>query len=204
MRRTLSAAALAALCASFGAAPAGGQVPTFTIDRDHTKVMFRVRHLGVAWVTGQFREFEGSFTFDSANLAAAGARLTIRTASIDTEVERRDNHLRSPDFFAADSFPEITFASRSVERGATPGTYRMTGDLTIRGISRPIALDVELIGMRTVAGQQGRSVVAGFVLTGRVSRFDYGLRWNNVLEGEWIVAEEVRIVVEVEARAPAG
>jgi polyisoprenoid-binding protein YceI len=167
-------------------------------------VTFRVRHLGVAWVSGEFREFTGSFTFDTTNLAAASARLTIQTASVDTENERRDNHLRSPDFFAADSFPQITFQSRNVERGTAPGMYRLVGDLTIRGITRPITLDVEVTGMRTIQGQQGRTVVAGFSLSGRVNRFDYGLRWNNVIEGTYVVADEVRIQVDIEARRPAA
>lgn len=179
------------------------QAPAFTLDRNHTQVMFRVRHMGVANVTGQFREFEGSFVLDTVNLANSSAQITIRTASVDTENERRDNHLRSPDFFAADSFPEITFRSTRVERGAGAGMYRMTGDLTMRGVTRPVTLDVEMTGIRTLTGQQGRQHVAGFMLTGRVNRFDYGLRWNNIIEGVGVVSDEVRLAIEAEARAPA-
>jgi polyisoprenoid-binding protein YceI len=203
MSHGLRAALVAALFLP-AAAPLAAQAPVFTIDRAHTQVLFRVRHMGVAYVTGKFREFEGSFAFDSTNLAASSARLAIRTASVDTENDRRDTHLRSPDFFAADSFPEITFLSRQVERGRAPGTYRVTGDLTIRGITRPITLDAELVGMRVVPGQQGSAIVAGWVLTGSVNRHDYGLRWNRLIEGVNVVGDDVRITVEVEARAPAS
>jgi polyisoprenoid-binding protein YceI len=178
--------------------------PTFRIDPAHTQVMFRVRHLGVAWVTGKFREFTGSFVLDSVDLARSSATMTIRTASVDTENERRDNDLRSPNFFAADSFPEITFRSTSVERGTEPGTYRMHGELTIRRATRPITLDVEQIGVRTMSGRDGPVALAGFVLTGRINRFDYGLTWNRLIEGVNVVGEEVRITVEVEARAALG
>lgn len=196
--------ALPAALAVAAAAPAlPAQAPQFTLDRNHTQVMFRVRHMGVANVTGKFREFEGGFVLDTVALANSSAQLTIRTASVDTENDRRDNHLRSPDFFAADSFPEITFRSTGVERGTAAGTYRLTGDLTIRGVTRPVTLDVETVGMRTVAGREGRQVVAGFVLTGRLNRFDYGLRWNTLVEGVLVVDEEVRLTIEVEARAPA-
>ncbi len=197
---------LLAATMAFGAGTTAlsAQAPQFTLDRNHTRVLFRVRHMGVAFVTGQFKEFTGGFTLDTANLANSSAELTIQTTSVDTENERRDNDLRSPNFFAADSFPQITFRGTRVERGAEPGTYRLTGDLTIRGTTRPITLDVETVGMRTIAGQQGRMHVAGFVLTGRLNRSDYGLRWNAMVEGVGVVSEEVRITVEVEARAPAS
>jgi polyisoprenoid-binding protein YceI len=158
----------------------------------------------VAFVTGRFKEFEGTFALDTANLATASAQITIRTASVDTENERRDADLRSSNFFAADSFPEMTFRSTRVERGTGAGMYRMTGDLTIRGITRPITLDVEMAGMRTITGQQGRQTVAGFILTGRLNRFDYGLLWNRMVEGVGVVSDEVWITVEAEARAPAN
>lgn len=204
MHRRIRSALIAAL-AAVAAAPAlaAQQAPQFSLDRNHTQVMFRVRHMGVANVTGQFREFEGSFVLDTVDLANSSAQITIRTASVDTENERRDNHLRSPDFFAADSFPEITFRSTRVERGAGAGMYRMTGDLTIRGTTRPVTLDVEMTGIRAITGQQGRQYVAGFMLTGRVNRFDYGLRWNNIIEGVGVVSDEVRLTIEAEARAPA-
>jgi len=204
MRRPFRAVLIAALATSAIAPTLRAQAPQFTLDRNHTRVLFRVRHMGVAFVTGQFKEFTGGFTLDTANLANSSAELTIQTASVDTEHERRDADLRSPNFFAADSFPEITFRSTRVERGAEPGTYRMTGDLTIRGTTRPITLDVETVGMRTITGQQGRQIVAGFVLTGRLNRFDYGLRWNSMVEGVSVVADEVRLTIEAEAGAPAN
>jgi polyisoprenoid-binding protein YceI len=197
---------LFAVLAAVTAAPAlpAQQAPQFTLDRNHTRVLFRVRHMGVAFVTGQFKEFTGGFVLDTVNLANSSAQLTIQTASVDTENERRDNDLRSTNFFAADSFPQITFQSTRVERGTSPGTYRLTGDLTMRGVTRAITLEVETVGARTITGQQGRTHVMGLVLTGRLNRFDYGLRWNNMIEGVGVVGEEVRITVEAEARAPAS
>jgi polyisoprenoid-binding protein YceI len=204
MTRSFRTAFVATLALAAAVPPLRAQAPQFTLDRNHSQVQFRVRHMGVAFVTGKFKEFEGSFALDTANLATASAQITIRTASVDTENERRDADLRSPNFFAADSFPEITFRSTRVERGAAPETYRMTGDLTIRGVTRPITLDVELVGMRTITSPQGRQIVAGFVLTGRLNRFDYGLQWNRMVEGVTVVSDEVRITIEAEARAPAG
>jgi len=201
MTHPIRIAVAAALTIATGAPALDAQAPQFTLDRNHTRVLFRVRHMGVAFVTGQFRDFAGGFTLDTVNVAASSAQLTIQAASVDTENERRDADLRSNNFFAADSFPQITFRSTRVERGADPGTYRMTGDLTMRGVTRPITLDVETVGMRTITTPQGRQAVAGFVLTGRVNRFDYGLRWNSLVEGVQVVADEVRITVEAEARA---
>lgn len=201
-RMFVRAALLTTLMAPALAGRASAQALNFSIDPNHTQVMFRVRHLGISWVTGRFATYTGAFVFDSTNLAGSSAQLTIQTASVTTENERRDNHLRSPDFFAADSFPQITFQSTRVERGTSPGTYRITGDLTIRGITRPITLDAELTGIRVATSQRGRQALAGFLLTGRVNRFEYGLRWNNLTEGINIVGDEVRITVEVEARAP--
>jgi polyisoprenoid-binding protein YceI len=199
---TVRAALALALLAPAAADPVAAQALNFSIDRAHTQVMFRVRHLGVAWVTGRFTQYEGSFVLDTVNVANSSATLTIQTASVNTNNERRDADLRSNNFFAADSFPEITFRSTRAERGSAPGTYRLTGDLTMRGTTRPITLEVETTGMRESAGQRGRQLLAGFVLTGRLNRHDYGLRWNNLVEGVSVVGEEVRLTIEVEARAP--
>jgi len=204
MQRPLRVALSAALIAAAVAPALLAQAPQFSLDRNHTRVLFRVRHMGVAFVTGQFKEFSGGFVLDTVNPGNSSAQITIQTASVDTENERRDADLRSPNFFAADSFPQITFRSTRVERGPEPGTYRLTGDLTMRGITRPITLDVETVGMRTITGQQGRQIVAGFLLTGRLNRFDYGLRWNSLVEGVQVVADEVRLTIEAEARAPAS
>jgi polyisoprenoid-binding protein YceI len=204
MRRPFRSALFAALAVAAAAPALPAQALQFTLDRNHTQVMFRVRHMGVAWVTGKFTDFTGGFVLDTVNVASSSAQLTIQAASVNTQNERRDNDLRSNNFFAADSFPQITFRSTLVERGAAPGTYRVTGDLTMRGVTRSITLDVETVGMRTMTGQQGRQHVAGFLLTGRLNRFDYGLRWNNMVEGVGVVGDEVRITIEAEARAPAS
>lgn len=180
---------------------AHAQAIPFTIDVAHSRIGFRARHLAVTWVEGRFRSFTGTFAFDSVNVENTTAEATIQVASVFTDNERRDNDLRSGNFFAADSFPEIRFVSRRVERGPTPGTYRMTGELTIRGTTRPITLDVEVTGPRPITTRQGRQLLMGVTMTGRLNRHDYGLRWNNVIEGVQVVGDEIRLDIVVEARA---
>lgn len=202
--RTRSRSLQAALAAIFLGALAGearAQAIPFTIDVAHSRIGFRARHLGLTWVEGRFRNFAGRFSFDSVNVQNTSAEATIQVASVFTDNERRDNDLRSANFFHADSFPEIRFVSRSVERGSAPGTYRMTGDLTIRGITRPVILDVEVTGWRVMNTRQGRSLVMGVAMTGRINRHDFGLRWNNVIEGVQVVGDEIRLDIVVEARA---
>jgi len=202
MHRPFRIALIAALTLAAAAPTLCAQAPQFNLDRNHTRVLFRVRHMGVAYVTGQFTDFAGGFVLDTVNPGNSSAQITIQTASVNTENERRDADLRSNNFFAADSFPQITFRSTRVERGPDPGTYRMSGDLTMRGVTRPVTLDIETVGMRTITSQQGRQIVAGFVLTGRLNRFDYGLHWNSLVEGVQVVGDEVRLTIEAEARAP--
>lgn len=191
------------------ATPAAAQAPTarvlrFQIDSVHSRIGFRVRHLGVSWVTGSFRSFGGTIAWDSINPDRSVAEARIATASVFTDSERRDADLRSSNFFAADSFPEIRFTSRRVERGAAPNRFTLHGDLTIRGVTRPVALEAEVIGMAGGA----RLRLAGFTLSGVINRRDFGLQFNRLVEGIAVVGDEVQLVIEVEARAnpaaPAG
>jgi polyisoprenoid-binding protein YceI len=122
---------------------------------------------------------------------------TIDAASIDTDNDRRDNHLRSPDFFAADSYPTLTFQSTRVEE-VEEGRLRVAGDLSIRGVTRPVVLDVVLEG--ATVGGEGQPIT-GWTAETTINRKDYGLMWNRLTEaGGWVVADDVRIVLEVEAR----
>ena len=181
---------------SVAALPAG--LVEYEVDPSHTQVLFKVRHMGVSTVTGRFNRFAGTFAYDPANPAASWVTATIDAASIDTDNDRRDNHLRSADFFAADSHPTLTFQSTRVEP-AGEGRLRVAGDLSIRGVTRPVVLDVTLEG--AVLGQGGRPIT-GWTAETTIDRMDYGLRWNRLTEaGGWVVADEVRILLEVEARA---
>jgi polyisoprenoid-binding protein YceI len=220
MARTLSlaplVAALAAGWLSLPASPAAAQSDSpaasggsraaalpaglveYEVDPSHTQVMFKVRHMGISTVTGRFNRFAGTFAYDPENPAGSWVTATIDAASIDTDNDRRDNHLRSSDFFAADSYPTLTFESTSVEP-AGDGRLKVAGDLSIRGVTKPVVLDVVLEG--AALGQGGRPMT-GWTAQTTIDRMDYGLRWNRLTEaGGWVVADEVRILLEVEARA---
>jgi polyisoprenoid-binding protein YceI len=213
MARTLSIAPLLALCwLSLSSSPVaaqsdapGGSAPAlpaglveYEVDPSHTQVMFKVRHMGVSTVTGRFNRFAGTFAYDPANPAASWVTATIDAASIDTDNDSRDNHLRSAVFFSADSHPTLTFQSTRVEP-AGEGRMRVAGDLSIRGVTKPVVLDVTLEG--AALGQGGRPIT-GWTAETTIDRMDYGLKWNRLTEaGGWVVADEVRILLEVEARA---
>jgi polyisoprenoid-binding protein YceI len=188
-----------ALCAGpvRAQAPMPNGLVEYEVDPSHTQVMFKVRHMGVSTVTGKFNRFAATFAYDPDDPSASWVTATIDAASIDTDNERRDNHLRSPDFFAADSYPTLTFQSTGVEE-VEDGRLRVAGDLSIRGVTRPVVLDVVLEG--ATVGGEGRPIV-GWTAETAVNRKDYGLLWNRLTEaGGWVVGDEVRIVLEVEAR----
>ncbi len=175
---------------------------TWQIDKAHTDVSFSARHMMVSTVRGHFRDVEGELEFDPSDLTAARLRVTIPVASVDTREEKRDAHLRSADFFDAEQFPTMTYVSRQVT--ALGGDrYRVAGDLTIRGTTHPVDLDVTLNGIQP-SPMGGRS--AGFEAEGRISRKDFGLTWNVGLEtGGVLVGDEVKITVDAEVMelAPA-
>jgi polyisoprenoid-binding protein YceI len=185
------------------AAPARAQSPLpaglveYEVDTSHTQVMFKVRHMGVSTVTGKFNRFAATFAYDPADPESSWVTATIDAASVDTDNDRRDNHLRSADFFAADSYPNLTFQSTRVEQ-VEDGRLRVLGDLSIRGVTKPVVLDVSLEG--ATFGQGGQPIT-GWTAETAVNRKDYGLMWNRLTEaGGWVVGDEVRIVLEVEAR----
>jgi polyisoprenoid-binding protein YceI len=165
-------------------------------DTAHANIGFTVRHMMVAKVHGRFAKWEGSFTFDDANPAAAKAEVTIDVASIDTNEAQRDAHLRSPDFFDAEHFPAMTFRSTKIER-VNGADFKVLGDLTIRGVTRAVVLDAEYAGK--VTDLQGNAR-AGFSAKTFIDRKDFGLTWNMLLEaGGFAVADKVDITIEFEA-----
>ncbi len=169
---------------------------TYVVDKAHSQIGFRVRHLGISNVTGAFRDFEAQVVFDKDDLSTLEASATIDVASIDTGIERRDNHLRSADFFDAETYPTITFQSTGVEE-IDGNRFKLRGDLTIKDVTKPVVLDAELLG--TAPGMRGGEVAA-FSATGVINRFDYGLTWNNLTEaGGIVVGEEVTLLIELEA-----
>lgn len=172
---------------------------TYQVDQPHTEVGFDVRHF-FSKVHGNFREFSGTIVFDAENPKNIRVDATAKSASVFTNNDRRDNHLRSGDFFAADSFPELSFKSTSVTANGK-GKYKVTGDLTIRGITKQVTFDGEFLGAGAVGvGGQSMGTKAGFTATTVINRKDFGLNWNKTLDqGGVMVGDEVTITLAIEA-----
>lgn len=168
---------------------------SYSVDNAHTNVGFSVKHMMITNVKGDFKTYDAQIDFDEATKSFKTFSANVNTASIDTGIEKRDEHLRSDDFFASEKFPKMTFVMKSYEVDGNEG--KMKGDLTIRGITKPVVLEVEDIA--SVKDFQGSKRV-GFSLKGKINRMDYDLKWNKALElGGVAVAEEVKIIVDVEA-----
>lgn len=165
------------------------------IDTSHSSITFVVRHMKFAKARGMFSSFEGTINFDEENIANSSANVTIDANSIDTADENRDNHLRSSDFFGTEENPNLTFVSTKVE--ANGGDYKVHGDLTMNGITRPVVLDAEFNGQGT--SPMGPEVYS-FSAETKVNRKDFDMNWNAALEaGGFLVSDEVKIELEVEA-----
>jgi polyisoprenoid-binding protein YceI len=168
----------------------------YTIDPTHSRIGFVTRHAMVTKVRGSFNEFAGAGNFDAENPAASRVELTIQAASIDTRNADRDAHLRSNDFFDMDNYPEIRFVSTAVEQ-LDADTYRVTGDLTIKGITKPVSVDFEYSG--TAVDPYGNQRV-GFDGTTTINRKDWGVNWNAALEAGGVLVSE-KVVLEFEVSA---
>ena len=169
---------------------------SYTIDATHSRVGFVTRHAMVTKVRGSFNEFAGTGYFDAENPAASRIELTVQAASIDTRNVDRDAHLRSNDFFDMENHPEIRFVSTAVEHVDTDN-YRVTGDLTIKGVTKPVSVDFEYTG--TAVDPYGNQRV-GFEGKTTINRKDWGINWNAALEaGGVLVGEKVVLELEVSA-----
>ena len=166
----------------------------FNLDAAHSDVTFSTKHMMVTTVRGRFNAVDGTLHLDPANPTASTGSFTVETASIDTGVAQRDAHLRSADFLDADAYPTLTFTSTRVEpRGGDE--YRVTGDLTIKDVTRAVAFDVEFLGLYRSMGGASR---AGFHATAKINREDFGLTWNVALEsGGWLVGKDIRIEIDL-------
>lgn len=174
---------------------------TWVIDGAHTDILFSVTHMMVTRVRGKFTAVRGRLDLDEDDPTRSTATLTIDAASIDTGVPARDEHLRSADFFDVATYPEITFRSTAIER-LSDSKYRVVGDLTIKGVTRPVELDVTVLGFyRSMQGVRR----VGFSGSTTINREDWGLTWNVALEaGGWLVGKDIRIEFEVAAEEQAG
>lgn len=187
-------AAFALLCAAPLVAQSAPTANHWSADPVHSAVSFRVRHLGISWVNGTFGQWTADFTYDPTKPEAASVTAKIQTASVSTGNDRRDNDLKQ-NYLVVDSFPEITFTSTKVERTA-PDHLRISGNLTIRGVTRPAVLETEVGGIAVTP--MGRRTA--FSATTTVKRQDFGMLRNPFLEGSQMVGDDVRISIDIEAR----
>ena len=168
---------------------------TWTLDPAHSQIEFSVKHMMVTTVRGQFRKFTTEVDFDENHPERSSVVAHIDASSIDTGMEARDAHLRSSDFFDTEANPELTFRSTSIE--ARGDSFKITGDLTIRGETKPIVLDAEIAGV--VPNMQGGRRAA-FNATTKISRKAWGLTWNVALEsGGFLVGDEIKITLDIAA-----
>jgi polyisoprenoid-binding protein YceI len=196
--------AATAIVASQGAAPAATQKPAagpnlWQIDSSHSAAHFSVRHLMVSTVRGQLGRVSGTVEYDGKDARSIKADVTIDVNGITTQEPKRDAHLRSPDFFDAANHPNITFKSKRVDAGAD-GAFKLVGDLTIRGTTKEVALDVQTPSPVT-KGMRG--VVTGTTATTKIKRLEYGLKYNSMVEAGPVVGDEVTITIDIEITRPA-
>jgi len=167
---------------------------SWSVDASHSQVGFAVRHLVISNVRGDFGAYQGRLVLDDADPTKSTVEATIDASSIDTGVADRDAHLKSADFFDVAKYPSITFKSTKVAK-AGKDALKVTGDLTLKGVTKPVVLDVtttpEVKGMR---GDTRR----GFSATTKISRKEFGLTWNKTVEAGPVVGDEVRIALELE------
>lgn len=177
-----------------------GDVHEFRVDPVHSQVGFKIRHF-VSNVPGRFDEFSGTVWLDPANVAKTlKFSGTVSAASIDTDNEKRDGHLRSADFFEVEKYPEITLVSKSVKK-KDDDEYTVLADLTLRGVTKTIELEVEYGGVTT--NPFTGTPTTGLEINGEIDRKDYGMVWNKTLDaGGVMLSDEVRIQIELEATVP--
>lgn len=165
------------------------------IDHAHSHISFTARHMMISKVRGTFEKFSGEINFDEDNPTNSTAYVEIDLSSINTREEKRDAHLRSADFFNVDEYPTMTFKSTRVEQ-IEPNKGKLYGDLTIRGITKPVVLDVEYHGLQKSPWGQEQ---AGFSATATINRKDWELNWNVALEtGGWLVGDTIQIEIDLE------
>lgn len=167
----------------------------WTVDRAHSKIGFSAKHMGVATVRGEFREFEGTLEVGD-DLSSARAFGTVRAASVDTNEPQRDEHLRSADFFEVESYPELGFESKAI-KPIDEDSFRITGDLTLHGVTGEIELEAEIGG--TEVGPDGSERI-GLEITGQLSRGDFGMKFNQALgSGNLLVSDKVKLALDIAA-----
>ena len=195
---TMLAFALMALIVLPGASldtdPTKPALTKFVADKAHSQIGFKVRHLGITNVNGNFGDYETEVMLDANDLSTLTAKATVQIGSISTGIDRRDGHLKSDDFFNAEKYPVMTFVSKEV-RNIDGSEFELVGDLTIRDVTKEVVLEAEFLGM----GSMGDTNKAGFEAETTINRFDYNLKWDRVTEaGGLVVSENVKIILDLE------
>ncbi|HLY39401.1 MAG TPA: YceI family protein [Candidatus Binatia bacterium] len=184
------------LLATVAVGSAAAAESTWEIDPAHSSVQFSVRHMMVSNVRGEFRKVSGTVQGDETDPAKAKVEATIDTTSIDTRNEKRDTHLKSPDFLDTEKFPTMTFKSKKIEKTGDH-RYRVTGDLTLHGVTREVALDVE--GPSAAVKDPMGNLHVGATATAKINRQDFGITWSKALDGGGVmVGDDVDITIDVE------
>lgn len=179
--------AMAAVCA---------MATDYKIDPAHSSAQFAVTHMGLSKVRGSFGNIQGTISYDPSNVAATKVNATIAVATVNTNNERRDNHLKGADFFDVEKFPTMTFASTKVEQ-ASAGTLKVTGDLTMKGVTKPVVLTVD--GPTDAIKDQRGGTKRAAAATTRINRKDFGVTWNRTLDaGGVMVSDEVDITIDLQ------
>lgn len=166
----------------------------WALDPTHSEVHFKVKHLVISTVTGTFKSFDGSFETENEDFSNADIDFSLDTNSIDTNQEQRDAHLRSADFFDAETYPKITFKSSSFKKDGDD--YELIGNLTVKDVTKPVSLNVEFGGAATDPYGNHK---AGFEITGKISRKEFGLTWSAVTEaGAIVVGDEIKLNINLQ------
>ena len=179
-----------------GAASSAARASEWSIDPTHTTAEFSVRHMMVTELKGQFGKVTGTLDLDDKDPTRSKVDVTVDAATIDTHEAKRDAHLKSPDFFDVAKHPTLTFKSTKIAKAGKTG-FKVTGDLTMRGVTKPVVLDVE--GPSAAVKSPMGQMIRGVRVTGKISRKDWGLNWNKALEaGGFLVGDDVKIEVDAE------
>lgn len=177
-------------------APLSALAATYNLDPLHSTIQFKVKHLMITNVTGVFEKFKGTVFIDDKDISRSKVNVSVETASLNTSISKRDDHLRSPDFFDVARFPAMTFVSTKVEKEG-PGRLKVTGNLTIKGVSKPVVLTVDG-PTAEIKGTQGE-IRRGTSASAALNRHDFGISWSKKLDGGGlVVADDVYISIDTE------
>jgi polyisoprenoid-binding protein YceI len=168
----------------------------WNIDSSHSEISFRIKHLMITNVKGVFKDFKANISFEDGNFMTSDINFSMNPASIDTNDEKRDAHLKGSEFFDVDKYKQITFKGSKYKKTDNDNNYELYGDLTIKGITKQVKLDVEFGGIKKDPWGKEK---AGYIISGKIHRKDWGLTWNTHLaEGGFLLSDEVKISCEVE------